>query len=201
MGYGHDPERPAAGQAPPISPGGPTPAPANPYMPWAHASNAPAPKRRWPYFWVGLTAVLIVGGFVAGALLFRSNREADPLPPATMEIKGTVHLVGIHPEFTPTVCDGTNILGTRTGYDDLIAGAPVVVTDAAGMTVAIGKLGAGVPDIRPELNQYLKVCTMRFTVTEVPAGRGFYGVQIASRDLVQYPEQRLAEPLTLTIGP
>lgn len=82
------------------------------------------------------------------------------------------------------------------GYDDIRAGAQVVVTDADGGTVALGELSQGrmdgsVPDA---------TCQWRFTVADVPAGAGFYGVEVTHRGALQYTEQELRSPISLSLG-
>ena len=80
------------------------------------------------------------------------------------------------------------------GYDDIAEGTSVVVMDAAGKTVAIGKLGAG------ETGSYLLSCNFKFKVTGVPAGAKFYKVEVSHRGAVQYTEKQMHQTLDLSLG-
>jgi hypothetical protein len=85
----------------------------------------------------------------------------------------------------------------RGGYDDLAAGAQVVITDPAGKTVAIGQLRTGTATVGDD--QLATSCDLPFTVPNVPAGLGFYGVEVSHRGRVQYPEAQIRGLLSLTI--
>lgn len=77
-------------------------------------------------------------------------------------------------------------------YADLASGAQVVVTDAAGKTIGLGRLDAGVRRERG--------CVFFFKVSGVPAGGEFYGVEIVRRGRVQYSVAQLSYPIRQTIG-
>lgn len=89
------------------------------------------------------------------------------------------------------------------GYDDLKQGARVVVTDNAGATVAIGSIDKTEPvvelDDDADGGYRATSCVLKFTVPEVPAGRGFYGVEVTHRGRVQFSERDLLSPLALTL--
>ncbi len=142
------------------------------------ASAMPAPmkpRRRW--LWpVILVALFVIGGGAAAYLL----------QPRTVTISGTVTLLG----------DGINdfgpsCVGTK-GYDDLRGGAQVVVSDAAGVSLAVTQLSSG--ESTAPTN-----CVFGFSIS-VPSGKGVYGIQIGHRDKVQYNEADLKKPLALSIG-
>lgn len=80
------------------------------------------------------------------------------------------------------------------GYDDIAEGTSVVVMDAAGKTIAIGKLGAG------ETGSYLLACNYKFKVTGVPVGAKFYKVEVSHRGAVQYTEKQMHQTLDLSLG-
>ena len=61
------------------------------------------------------------------------------------------------------------------GYSDIQSGAPVTVYDNAGQIVALGALGPG------RRNSAEHVCTFKFDVPNVPAGKGFYQYEISHR--------------------
>jgi hypothetical protein len=81
-------------------------------------------------------------------------------------------------------------------YADLRAGGQVVVTDSAGATVATGTLQAGsLPKTRPA------GCYFPFTVTGVPAGKGFYSITVAGvKTNHQYSESDLSSPVSIDVG-
>lgn len=82
---------------------------------------------------------------------------------------------------------------TGTGsYADLASGAQVVVTDAAGKTVGLGRLD---PGVRRE-----RGCVFFFKVTDVPAGGEFYGVEVSGRGLAQYSAKQLTYPIRQTVS-
>jgi hypothetical protein len=85
------------------------------------------------------------------------------------------------------VCSGSG------GYRDIQAGAQVVVTDAAGTVVAVGSLSVGIAET-------FMICRFGFGVAGVPAGRGFYGVEVTHRGQVRYAEADLKSPIEVTLG-
>jgi hypothetical protein len=97
----------------------------------------------------------------------------------------------------PPVCAGSG------GYDDLALGAQVVVSDPAGTTVAVGSVTESIPitEWDDDAEDYLATaCTLRFLVTGVPAGKGFYGIEVSHRGRLQYSEAQARKELELTIG-
>jgi hypothetical protein len=95
-------------------------------------------------------------------------------------------------------CQGAAL--SSRGYPDLVTGAQVVVTDASGKTIAVGQLEGGSVKTDPATGEPFKVCAMRFNVTGVPRGQGFYGVEVAHRGRVQFDEVKASSEVTLTIG-
>lgn len=91
------------------------------------------------------------------------------------------------------------------GYSDIKSGAQVVVTDAGSKTLALGALGPGkllLPnnDDTPLYKWVARRCVFPFSVANVPAGQQFYGVEVSHRGRVQYPADRIAQPLDLSLG-
>lgn len=87
------------------------------------------------------------------------------------------------------------------GYDDLRPGAQVVVTDDAGKVLAVGRLDAGATDdSKAYTSPYYRHCVLPFTVSKVPAGEDFYGVQITHRGVVQKSEAEMRDPVALTFA-
>lgn len=132
-----------------------------------------------------------------GDELDRPAAAAAPSP-KPLVVLGSVDLG--HSEFgwnrDPLACWGSG------GYGDLKTGAQVVVTDAAGATIAVGSIIKSNPGTSwvEETDTYrADSCTLDFRVADVPPGKGFYGVEVTHRGQVQYAENDLLRPLVLTI--
>ena len=81
------------------------------------------------------------------------------------------------------------------GYDDIDAGAQVVIRDGAGKTLAFGHLTGGrVPEDASD-----GACDFQFEVAGVPAGMNVYTVEVAHRGEVNFHETD-AGHLALTLG-
>jgi hypothetical protein len=178
-----------------------TPEPAalpEPAPPWPAQPSAPAPARR-PARLVIATAVaaLAVGG-LGGYFLPHPDSSPAPTPtstggassakPATVSLVGTLTVTGGSDVLTSHPADGT-CEGTG-GYSDIAAGAQVVISDDSGTTLAITHLETGVG------NQFS--CAFAFR-TDVPSGRGYYGVQVSHRGIVKEREQDLGL-VAITLG-
>lgn len=132
---------------------------------------------------VGVAAAIVLIGVAAHAM-------AAPKP---INITGTFTLTdtpvfGLDSSIDTTSdgCEGTG------GYNDLHQGTPVTVTDQTGAIVALGSLTSGVPSGDS--------CMFVFGVSNVPAGKGFYGVAVSHRGSVQYTEQQLRDGVSLSVG-
>lgn len=80
------------------------------------------------------------------------------------------------------------------GYGDINLGTQVVVSDASGKTLALGRLGPGtVSDAAG------RSCSFPFVVSGVPAGHEFYGIEIAHRGRLQYTADQIQQPLSLEL--
>jgi hypothetical protein len=137
-----------------------------------------------------LIAVAALGGAagIAGGVVFamvRSGAIASPFA-STFTITGTVTLT--YGDFinTGSVCYG------KGGYEDMRPGAPVVITDAAQKTVAVGTIDSATETVTE--------CHLKFTIEDVPRGSDFYGIQITHRGRLQYAAADLERPLTLSLG-
>lgn len=109
-------------------------------------------------------------------------------PPLTVE--GSVTVRGEPPA---VLTDNELTCVTGGGYDDIREGAQVVVTDAAGKTIALGQLGAG--SWKRGVG-----CIFLFTVADIPAGEKFYGIEVSHRGKVQYTAAQMSAPIELSIG-
>ncbi|MGW3608922.1 hypothetical protein ACWD6N_03385 [Micromonospora sp. NPDC005163] len=139
---------------------------------------------------------------LAAIALAGCSSDPEPAPaaavsaaPAARVVTGTLMLGdpdGVAWDST-TGCRGSG------GYDDIAPGAQVVITDSAGATVGLGKLGNGVMETAPGATT-ADGCKFNFTVKDVPTGKNFYGVEVSHRGKVQYPEQQLFGAFALTLG-
>jgi hypothetical protein len=73
------------------------------------------------------------------------------------------------------------------GYSDIGPGAQITVRNGSGDILGVGSLGSGTPTSGAPKAR----CTYRATVDAVPAGEGFYSVEIASRGEITQPEAEL----------
>lgn len=89
------------------------------------------------------------------------------------------------------------IVPSATAFDDVRRGAQVVVTDAAGTTLALGKLGAGVSQAVDDPTEKYD-CRFPFTINGIPGGQSRYGVQVADQDAVRMTAAQMrATPVTV----
>lgn len=142
-------------------------------------------------------ALVVLAAVAAVFVLISPGTEADPpagppsqaaLPqssvpqalPSLFSASGVV-ILAITPESVEfgdhPACSG------KGEYADIGQGTQVVVSDAAGKTVGLGKLGTGVHQERG--------CVFRFAIT-VPPGGQFYGIEVSHRGRVQYAASQLS---------
>jgi hypothetical protein len=87
---------------------------------------------------------------------------------------------------TGGVCTGQN------GYDDMSAGAQVVVADATGKTIAVGALESGVSESGSK-------CRFPFSIENVPEGEGPFSVQVSHRGSIAFSRADAGD-LHFTLG-
>lgn len=116
----------------------------------------------------------------------------------------TVRLIGGSHDFTVhggvavngtdsfTAVGGDNNCAGSDGYDDLKAGAEVVVSDSSGKTIAVGSV--------TDSAAHGAVCLLTFEVAKVPSGKNFYGIEVTHRGVVKYSEKEMKAGPVLTIG-
>jgi hypothetical protein len=162
---------------------------------------APArpPRRRWPWLAGGALLALAIA---AGGIYFATRGDDTPAKAttaakpvsSTLAITGTLTLArpGFVWDAAASVCVGQN------GYDDISGGVQVVITNPAGVTVAVGRLGDGATVSGPGALA-ASGCAFPFSVA-VPAGLGFYGVEVSHRGRLQYSEADIHRGLALTLG-
>ncbi len=76
-------------------------------------------------------------------------------------------------------------------FADIRQHAQVVVTDAAGKTIGVGKLGTGV--------HVEEGCVFRWALA-VEAGHDFYGVEVSHRGVSKYSAAQMSLPVELVLG-
>lgn len=171
------------------------PEPSSPYQPQGYAPQPPQafyqrpPRRPWVIpMVVGLAVLLLAVGGTVTWILLRPGASVG-----TFEVKGELTLDGGDRGIQPADmgCAGAS------GYSDIAEGTAVTVSDATGTTVALGRLDHG----RNDGSLGRQQCSFTFVVAGVPAGKGFYGVEVSHRGRVQYTEAELtSRPLKLTLG-
>lgn len=90
----------------------------------------------------------------------------------------------------------------KGGFDDMKAGTQVVVSDPAGATIAVGSMLDGQTqygDLEVGGEPLQSSCQISFIVKNVPAGKGFYGVEVSHRGRLQYTESEARQGLKLTL--
>lgn len=166
----------------------------NPYAP---SSVPPAPPRpSWVLPLIVAAAIVVAATTVAGWALNRGDDAAPPPAPTdtttakTIVVSGTLDLTGdvLVGGGDATTCSGWG------GYDDIQPGATVVVTNPAGTTIGVGELATG----KTINSEPPRQCQFAFRI-EVPAGLGFYGVEVSHRGRVQFTEAD-APYVKLTLG-
>lgn len=142
--------------------------------------------------------VVLALGMLVGWQAFGSARSGAPAAPSASPSAQAITARGV---FTLADSDGVENLddvhctGMR-GYDDIGAGAQVVITDQAGTVIGTGSLSGGTMLGSGPTRQ----CQFPFEVTNVPAGKSFYGVSISHRGTLQYTENQLTSGLELQLG-
>lgn len=155
-----------------------------------------------------VTIVLLASGCASAG----SNKRHDPQqsqrhpsPSAAFSAHGAITVtgednVGI---ISDAVTPGQECFGAG-GAADIAPGAQVVVTDASGRTVAVGKMEMGrtTEHKRYKNPRYDEQCVVPFTVSDVPSGEKFYGIKVGQRPATQETEaeMRAAPGLKLSIG-
>lgn len=133
-----------------------------------------------------IAAIVLIGaGASIGVYLLTSKTDIVDMLSPNMTVTGTVTL-----ELDDMTNSGTACWGKR-GYADLKAGAPVVVTDAAGKTVGMGALDSG--------KEVSGQCILSFKVKDVPKGSDFYGVAVSHRGVVQFSADDITKSVRLSL--
>ncbi|WP_194821320.1 hypothetical protein [Micromonospora sp. S-DT3-3-22] len=125
--------------------------------------------------------------------------QASPTPAATSRaplpllVRGTFTLE----RSTFAWSEKTQVCAGMGGHDDIAGGAQVIITDPAGVNLAVGKLDVGQPLIDPTDATRATSCLFTFKIPGVPSGKGIYGVEVSRRGKVQFNEVDLGKPISL----
>lgn len=202
---------------PPIVPG-----PYNPQQGWdpppgpytlANSLPVAPPRPRSPRWVLPLVVFLVIMVVGLGVLLLypvlRPAAHSTPLdapttthPPATTEASAPLGIItGAFALFDKSkgwkdsdTCTGSG------GFSDIKTGAQIKVTGPTGETLGLGELLPG--GTAHKLGTKV-ACVWFIHIGGVPTGKGFYGIEITHRGVVQYAEKDLFGPgaeLTLTLG-
>jgi len=152
----------------------------------------------------GIAVVVLLAGCSSSTTGSHTSggSSASVAAPTTLTVSGSLALRG-RIDFIGTgngdiLIDAQGNCQGEGGFNDIKAGAQVVVSDASGKTLALGSLAPGMYDTNATGIDI--PCTFPFTVTGVPSGQSFYGVEIEHRGKQQYTAAQLASPVTLTLG-
>lgn len=170
---------------------------------WPPTQNPPPRKRRLGPVLLGIAALVAVIMVSVGTTIYllRGNKPttaaAKPAvvaaAPKALTVTGSIRL-----KFGGFTWDQNSCTG-KGGYDDIAVGAGVTVTDNTGAVIALGRIISALPDIPFEETTAVG-CDLYFEVDKVPAGKGFYGVEVTHRGSVKFDEADLAQPLALSLG-
>lgn len=130
----------------------------------------PTKRRKWIPYLGAVAGALVLA---VGLFVHQTIKQSGSKAAAPITVIGTIDVTGCY----------------KPGFEDVHPGAQVVVSDSTEKTVAIGDLEGGG-----------EACQYRFTVTNVPAGLGFYGVEVSHRGRLQYSEDQIREPVRLSLG-
>ncbi|MFD9949845.1 hypothetical protein ACFWYW_55750 [Nonomuraea sp. NPDC059023] len=149
---------------------------------------------------LAVAAVLVAVGAVAvvSVLVLSPGTTAvpssAPVPVSSLSAEPVVvkgNLVVRTTFDTVEISENLRCTGIGT-YADVVEGAQVVVSDATGRTIGVGRLQFG---LLAEAG-----CTFPFEVAGVPGDEPFYGVQIANRGRLQYTAAQMSAPIEMIIG-
>jgi hypothetical protein len=138
--------------------------------------TAPPGKLRWV---VGCVAAVVALVAVASVLMPKGI-EGRAVMPDTITVAGIVTLTdneGFVGHSSGGTCAGTG------GYDDLALGTSVTVYDGGSAIIGGGYVNAATYNGN--------ACVLAFEIPEIPAGKGFYQVEISHRGKISEDEKNV----------
>ena len=140
------------------------------------APAAPTAPRTFRWIVGGIAAVVALFG--VSVILADHGVAGRAVMPDTITVAGVVMLTdddGFTGHSTGGICAGDG------GYDDLAAGASVTVYDGSSAII-----GGGFVD---SATYNGSSCVLSFDIPDIPAGRGFYQVEISHRGKISEDEK------------
>lgn len=154
----------------------PQPLPPQPYDEPTQVQPAPRRSRRGVIIGLAAAIVLVAAGTATYFVAF-----------SAVTIKGTVIVgstgAGYGPG--PSECHGAG------AYADVTAGATVEITDGAGKTIALGKLGPG---------KTVNVSQCQFAFAVDAPRSDIYGIQVSRRGVLKYTRAEVQNGVQIGIG-
>lgn len=146
---------------------------------------APGARRKRTGLIVGLiaaaTAVIAAGGVGAYVLLGQG-----------MTVNGIMVLTDQSGGIQVDSTNGSACVG-KGGFQDMQAGTSVNITDAGNATIGLGALNGGEYDTT-------KGCVFSWKISDVPAGKKYYGVEVGHRGVVKFTESEMRHLVTLSLS-
>jgi hypothetical protein len=173
-------------------------APTPPRPPMDPNGSSPLPRWLVPSL-VGAGVVIVALLVVIIVLLAGHNDDASTptastsgsasgsAEPKTFNVAGALTLIDAgNQNLGGGACQGSG------GYDDIVEGAQVVVSDASGTTIAVGALGGGARDSSVE-------CVFPFTIVGVPDAPGPFNVEVTHRGTIAFTRDN-ATSIQMSLG-
>jgi hypothetical protein len=155
----------------------------------------------------GGAVAILAGGAGIGYALHGDSKTSPSTAPAATTVTGSAATFTLAGQFSLALgafqwdhaADGTTPCVSDQGYSDITAGAPVVITDQSGTTIATGQLITGSATVDSATGR-ATACVFSFVVQQVP-DRPFYGVTVSHRGTQTYSAADAhAGNIRLTLG-
>lgn len=132
---------------------------------------------------------LVIVAAALGSLVACGGGSEEPAKPKTFDVEGTMTLTTSR----GVIAAGGGCAGSN-GYEDMQAGANVVIFDSTGEKVGIGELEPGRSGSEPTVQ-----CIFDFTVNDIPIKGDIYSVEVANRGEITFKRSE-AKAVALTLG-
>lgn len=118
---------------------------------------------------------------------------SEPPTEETLFLRGVILVPGGGPNQAPSVCVADK------GFSDFAGGTQISVLDAEGNIVAVSELVDGYSTIG---GGYRSGCAFKFEIGNIPAGRGFYSLDVgnAFRGIYTVPEGETGKYISIKMG-
>lgn len=143
---------------------------------------------------ISLASTFALAGAAVGIVFFVHAARADA---KGYTVNGDLTLTSVDAlDGDDTSCKGA------AGFDDIVGGAQIVVTDGAGQTLGLAKLSDGrTMGAVSSILERPTECSFAFHVVDVAKGKTFYKVEVSHRGQLQYTEAQIAHGgIHLTLG-